>query len=193
MLLTIVGLIANQSAMITVVFFCILFRKQISKRQAWLWFILTFLTEFISMGIAATWPNLPNVYEGMLPFFILNSLMLRWVSKLKLVNVVPILIIFNALGRFVGGVIGLLVELVLTPGLTIYTHSITSQYVTLNAELNQMIAMIFAFAIFIPLAFFASDADERFEFVSRLRKIRVDGFDYTLVSIYFIFYFLFLL
>lgn len=189
MLNTIVFLITSQSALLTWLFFSLAMRETITKRQVWTWFGLTLVAEAVGIGIMAWAPNWPHGFSSILPFFLINSLMLALTTKIKWVTVVPLLVIFDSFRRFVGGVSGLLIQFFLTPTLTIYTRSIFKSNFNLSMELNQLIAVAIGFIVFIILGLWAGRFSNRYLLLRRLIALQPDGSDYTLVAIYFVVYF----
>ncbi|HAT55783.1 MAG TPA: hypothetical protein DCW31_11220, partial [Lactobacillus sp.] len=102
---------------------------------------------------------------------------------------IPILIILNALTRFMGSVFGVLVQIVLMPNITVYARSIFSKQANLPMEIDQLLALVLTVLVLIPLAIWAGRLNIRYHFVERLQQLLIDGLDYTLVAIYFGVYF----
>ncbi|WP_421017058.1 sensor histidine kinase [Furfurilactobacillus cerevisiae] len=190
MLNTIVFLITSQSALLTWLFFIFALRKTIQKKQVWVWFGLTLLAEAVAIGLMAVGPYWPKGISGILPFFLVNSVMLTWITKINWVTVVPLLVIFDSFRRFVGGVTGLIVQFFLTPTLTIYTRSVFQNNFSLVMELNQLIAVIIGLILFPLFGLWAGRLNNRYRVVDRLVVLRPDGSDYVLVAMYFSVYFI---
>ena len=189
MLNTIVFIITSQSALLTWLFFCFAMRKTITKRQIWIWFGLTIVAELVGLGLMAAGPTWPKGVPAILPFFVVNSLMLTWVTRINWITVVPLLVIFDSFRRFVGGVLGLIIQFFLTPTLTIYTRTIFDKKFNLAMELNQLMAVLLAMILFPIFGLIAGRLNKRYHVIDRLVVLRPDGSDYTLVAIYFMVYF----
>ncbi len=188
-LLIIVTLITSQSALTTWLFFRIVFGKQMPRRQSWQWIGWILVAEVVGFAILGFLPKLPHAYASMLPFFVVNSIMLARTAKVKWLTTIPILIILNALTRFMGSVFGVLVQIVLMPNITVYARSIFSKQANLPMEIDQLLALVLTVLVLIPLAIWAGRLNIRYHFVERLQQLPIDGLDYTLVAIYFGVYF----
>ncbi|HAT55724.1 MAG TPA: hypothetical protein DCW31_10910 [Lactobacillus sp.] len=165
----------------------ITFHERFKLKWLPLWIIGPAIIMPTAIFLMGAFPSVPLVIFSIIPIVLFDWWMLSFLIHAKKILLLPVVLLVNAVYRFIGAISGLLLNL-LASGKenTVPLKGVFGS--TIASIINMAGASLLTLPLIIICAFIAHHYVRKYNFVELLEKLPVDSYDYTLLSIFSILY-----
>lgn len=159
----------------------LVFRERVQLKWLPFWLILTGITMFFALALVARFPQAPMVIFSVIPLVLLNWWMLSYMIHAKKILLLPVVLLVNALYRFIGAITGMLINfMAANKQNTILMKGYFGKSAT--AMINMVGSTMTALPLVIICGLIAHHYARKYNFVTLLEELPADGYDYMLMG-----------